>query len=371
MTQTRRMQVLHAVVEDYIRTQEPVGSAALIARHHLQVSSATIRKDMAALEEEGYLVQPHTSAGRVPTERGYRYFVDTLATVVPLSESQRRAMRTFLDDSVNLQDTLQRAAHLLSELTGQVAVVASPSLGKSRLWHLELVPVSAVSILAVVVTDTGRVAQHVLSVQELPSCEHLQRLAVVINERCSALTLRTAASRIRALRLGGDMDDVRALPGLVAHAFESMADEERTHELFMSGVSTLAHQHATAQDLAPLFDALEERAVLMHLMTALSETTDARGVGVAIGSETNTPGLIHAAVVTSGYGASEADGEDTDDMDAEKDEEGAAVAPIAFVGSIGPTHMNYAVTMASVRAVARYLTTFLGRTGTTETSMAS
>lgn len=135
----------------------------------------------------------------------------------------------------------------------------------------------------------------------------------------------------------------------------------------MSGVSTLAHQRATAQDLAPLFDALEERAVLMHLMTELSETPDSRGVGVAIGSETNTPGLIHAAVVTSGYGASEADGGQTD---AGKDEDGA-VTPIAFVGSIGPTHMNYAVTMASVRAVARYLTTFLDHTGTTETSMAS
>lgn len=137
--------------------------------------------------------------------------------------------------------------------------------------------------------------------------------------------------------------------------------------LFRTGVSTLARQRASAQDLAPLFDALEERAVLMHLMTELSEAPDARGVGVAIGSETNTPGLIHAAVVTSGYGASETDGEDADGV---ADEDGA-VAPIAFVGSIGPTHMNYAVTMASVRAVARYLTTFLGHTGTTETGMAS
>ena len=143
MTQTRRMQVLRAVVEDYIRSQEPVGSSALIARHNLKVSSATIRKDMAALEDEGFLTQPHTSAGRVPTERGYRYFVDSLSEFVPLTEPQREAIRTLLDGSVNLQDALQRSARLLARFTGQVAVVASPALSKARLWHLEVIAVSS------------------------------------------------------------------------------------------------------------------------------------------------------------------------------------------------------------------------------------
>lgn len=110
MAQSRRMLVLRAVVEDYIRSQEPVGSTTLTRDHDLGVSSATVRNDMAALEDEGYLIQPHTSAGRVPTEKGYRYFVDRLATVVPLSEAQRRGINGFLSGSVNLQDTLQRAA---------------------------------------------------------------------------------------------------------------------------------------------------------------------------------------------------------------------------------------------------------------------
>lgn len=119
MPQTRRMVVLRAVIEDYIRSQEPVGSAALTKQHDLGVSSATIRNDMAALEEEGYLIQPHTSAGRVPTEKGYRYFVDRLATVVPLSGAQRRGIDGFLSGSVSLQDTLQRAARLLARITGR------------------------------------------------------------------------------------------------------------------------------------------------------------------------------------------------------------------------------------------------------------
>ena len=95
MTNNRRMLVLRAVIEDYIRSQEPVGSGAVARDHDLGVSSATIRSDMSALEDQGYLAQPHTSAGRVPTEKGYRYFVDRLATVVPLSEAQRRGINTF------------------------------------------------------------------------------------------------------------------------------------------------------------------------------------------------------------------------------------------------------------------------------------
>ena len=140
MTQSRRMLVLRAVVEDYIRSQEPVGSTTLTRDHDLGVSSATVRNDMAALEDEGYLIQPHTSAGRIPTEKGYRYFVDRLATVMPLSEAQRRGINSFLSGSVNLQDTLQRAARLLAQITGQVAVVAAPSLSKSMLRHVEIVP---------------------------------------------------------------------------------------------------------------------------------------------------------------------------------------------------------------------------------------
>ena len=125
MAQSRRMLVLRAVVEDYIRSQEPVGSTTLTRDHDLGVSSATVRNDMAALEDEGYLIQPHTSAGRVPTEKGYRYFVDRLATVVPLSEAQRRGINSFLSGSINLQDTLQRAARLLETTDEPITQVAA------------------------------------------------------------------------------------------------------------------------------------------------------------------------------------------------------------------------------------------------------
>lgn len=143
------------IVEDYIRSQEPIGSAALTKKHDLGVSSATIRNDMASLEEEGYLIQPHTSSGRIPTEKGYRYFVDRLSTVVPLSDAQRKGIAAFLSGSVSLQDTLQRAARLLSHITGQVAVVASPSPAKAKVLRVQIVPVSSTLLLIVVITDAA------------------------------------------------------------------------------------------------------------------------------------------------------------------------------------------------------------------------
>ena len=370
MTQSRRMLVLRAVVEDYIRSQEPVGSTSLTRDHDLGVSSATIRNDMAALEDEGYLIQPHTSAGRVPTEKGYRYFVDRLATVVPLSEAQRRGINSFLSGSVSLKDALQRSARLLSEITGQVAVVASPSLAKATLRHVEMVPVAMTTLLAVVITDTGRVAQHGLTIASMPAVDEINRLSNTVNEQCVGLSLSKSAETVRSIAASAGYESVRGVADALADAFESMALDERADELYMSGTSHLAHSRSLA-DLAPLFDALEEQVVLMKLMSNLSEETNASGVGVAIGSEMHTPGLLHASVVSSGYGRSGAAGEPAGndpvgepETESETESQTNDTEPIAFVGSIGPTHMDYAATMAAVRAVARYLTAFLseGRT---------
>ena len=294
MTQSRRMLVLRAVVEDYIRSQEPVGSTSLTRDHDLGVSSATIRNDMAALEDEGYLIQPHTSAGRVPTEKGYRYFVDRLATVVPLSEAQRRGINSFLSGSVSLKDALQRSARLLSEITGQVAVVASPSLAKATLRHVEMVPVAMTTLLAVVITDTGRVAQHGLTIASMPAVDEINRLSNTVNEQCDGLSLSKSAETVRSSAASAGYESVRGVADALADAFESMALDERANELYMSGTSHLAHSRSLA-DLAPLFDALEEQVVLMKLMSNLSEETNASGVGVAIGSEMHTPGLLHAS----------------------------------------------------------------------------
>lgn len=129
---SRRLEILRAIVDEYVATQEPVGSKSIADHHGLGISPATIRNEMAVLEEEGLITQPHTSAGRIPTDRGYRVFVDKLATVKPLSAAERRAIETFLEGSNDLEELLKRSAKLLADITKQVAVVTYPILGESR-----------------------------------------------------------------------------------------------------------------------------------------------------------------------------------------------------------------------------------------------
>src|SRR4249919_1259710 len=159
VVEERKLAVLRAIVEDYVSTQEPVGYKSLVERHQLGVSPATVRNDMAALEEEGFIAQPHTSAGRVPTDKGYRLFVDRLSEVKPLSAGERKAIQAFLSEAVDLDDVLRRSVRLLAQLTRQVAVVQYPTLTRALVRHIEVVPLAPQRLLLVVITDSGRVEQ--------------------------------------------------------------------------------------------------------------------------------------------------------------------------------------------------------------------
>src|SRR6478672_13660942 len=169
VSEPRKLEVLRAIVEDYVHSREPVGSKALVERHHLGVSSATIRNDMAALEDEGLITAPHTSAGRIPTDKGYRLFVDQISAVKPLSPAERRAIQALLEGSEDLDDILDRTVRLLSHLTNQVAVVQYPLLSRARVRHIEFVLLAPRKVLAVLIADTGKVEQRVIDVgQDLP-----------------------------------------------------------------------------------------------------------------------------------------------------------------------------------------------------------
>src|SRR3954451_21888276 len=172
----RRFEVLRAIVADFVSTKEPIGSKALVERHNLGVSSATVRNDMAVLEAEGYIAQPHTSSGRVPTEKGYREFVDRLGVVKPRSSAERRAILSFLETGVDLDDVLRRAVRLLAQLTRQVAIVQYPTLSTSSGRHLEVVALTPARLLLVVITDSGRVAQRILELGEAIAEHELTQL---------------------------------------------------------------------------------------------------------------------------------------------------------------------------------------------------
>ncbi|MCV2393933.1 heat-inducible transcriptional repressor HrcA [Actinotalea sp. M2MS4P-6] len=337
MSDERRLAVLRAIVEDYVVTQEPVGSRSLVERHALGVSPATIRNDMAVLEESGYIAQPHTSAGRVPTDKGYRLFVDRLSSVKPLSVAERKAIATFLEDAVDLDDVVDRSVRLLSQLTHQVAVVQYPSLSRSALRHVELVPVSDRRLLVVIITETGRVEQRVLEL-EAPFGDHLvpelrARLNVTAAGRRLSQLARPLGELIDAFQ-PADQEAVRAVASAVADTLAESTEER----IVMAGASNLVRAEPDFPGtVRPVLEALEEQVVLLRLLTEMAE--DSADVAVRIGHENTHVGLAEASVVAAGYGA---DGQ-----------------TVARIGALGPTRMDYAGTIAAVRAVARYLSRIL------------
>jgi len=334
MLDDRKLSVLRAIVEDYVSTQEPVGSKALVERHNLGVSPATIRNDMAALEEEGYIAQPHTSAGRIPTDKGYRLFVDRIANVRPLSAAERRAITTFLDGAVDLDDVVQRSVRMLAQLTRQVAIVQYPSLTRSTVRHVELVSMPPSRVLLVLITSTGRVEQRVIDVGKEPTAELLADLRSRINEACLGERLVDAVTKIAEVVERFEPVD-RPLVGVVTSALmEAFTDQRSEERIAVGGTANLTRfGDDFDRSIRPMLEALEEHVVLMQL---LGQATNVSTLTVRIGSEVPHEDLSRTAIVATGYGADAHD-------------------PLGTLGVVGPTRMDYPGTMASVRAVARYV----------------
>lgn len=342
MQEDRRLAVLRAIVEDYVATEEPVGSKALVERHGLNVSPATIRNDMAALEEEGYLAQPHTSAGRVPTDKGYRLFVDRLTTVRAMSTAERRAITTFLDGAVDLDDVVHRSVRALAQLTRQVAVVQYPILSRSTVRHIELVELTTTRLLVVLILSTGRVEQRVVELATEISPEDLAGLRTQVNAAANAGTIAEAAAALGELvKPAAPEESARtassaALDVVVTALIEAMSDHRSDERIVVGGTANLA-RFGDSFDTAirPLLEALEEQVVLLKL---LGEATTGDTLTVRIGAEGPIEELSGTSLVTTGYGPGDG---------------------LASLGIVGPTRMDYPSTMAAVRAVARYMSRIL------------
>ena len=340
MVSDRSLEVLRVIVQDYVASREPVGSKSIVDRHSFGVSAATIRNDMALLEEEELIVAPHTSSGRVPTDKGYRVFVDQLADLRPLSGAQRQAIETFLGQSVDLDDVLARTVRLLSQLTHQVALVQYPTLTRSKVRHVELVPLDPRRLLSVFITDTGRVEQRVVDVSDDIDMVLLAELRSRVNAAIGGLGLADAAAALATIpeQFSGDR---RVFVQRVAASLIEQTVENRQDRLLMAGAANLVR---TEEDfngsIFPVLEAIEEQVTLIKLFGEVE--VDHHGVAVTIGRENAEFGLGETSVLSSGYTSSG--------------------GGIARLGVLGPTRMDYSNNMAAVRAVARYLTRLLGTT---------
>ncbi len=335
----RRLHVLRAIVQDYVQTSEPVGSKSLLERHHLGVSAATVRNDMALLEEEGLIAAPHTSAGRIPTDAGYRVFVDRLATLKPLTRAERRAIEEFLAGAVDLDDVVGRSVRLLASLTNQVAVMQYPSLARSTVRHIEVVPVGGSRLMVVLIVNTGRVEQRVVEVDRemtgLAGEQTIHDLRALLNSEAAGAPLPEVKSRLRAA-----MDRISPTDRPVAEAVVDSLGEallEQTEErVVLAGTANLARVVTDfPSSIGPVLEALEEHVVLLKLMSNMSTVIDDDTVAVSIGAENPYEGFQSTSVVATTYGSA------------------------GGLGVVGPTRMDYPTTMASVRAVARYVSEIL------------
>ncbi|MFD6055290.1 heat-inducible transcriptional repressor HrcA [Agromyces sp. NPDC060279] len=338
MVSDRGLAVLRAIVQDYVASREPVGSKTIVERHAFGVSAATIRNDMALLEEEELIAAPHTSSGRIPTDKGYRVFVDQLSELRPLSQAQRHAIETFLGESSDLDELLARTVRLIAQLTNQLAVVQYPSFANSRVRHVELVALAPDRVLCILITDSGQVEQRVAELGSPVDEQTLASLRARFNELAAGRTLAEAAQA-----LSGEVPAVDPRHAQVLHTLATTLAEQarvqRGDRLVVAGAANLVR---TEQDFAGsilgVIEAIEEQVVLLKLFGEMA--SDQHGVAVSIGRENAPFGLAETSVVASSFAVAGRD--------------------VSRLGVVGPTRMDYTTSMAAVRAVARYLSRTLG-----------
>jgi heat-inducible transcriptional repressor len=328
---SRKIAILHAVIEEYVRTGEPVGSERIAERSGMGVSPATIRNEMSALEEMGYLSHPHTSAGRIPTDVGYRRYVDTLPAGGRLRENQRRAVSAFFAETmIDLEQVLRGTTQLLSRMTQYAAVAVPPGASDETLVKIELVDLGA-ALLVLAVGQHGRVDKHML---DRPGSLDAETVGS-IDRRLQALAgLSLPEARAHALKLAGESrGDDRTVMLELARAFGDMQSGQATEHVMVGGVANLADDAARwrSDTVRRLFEALERESEMLRLLRDVA----AGELSVTIGAEHPATGEWDASLVTAPFGGAE--------------------SRVGTIGVVGPTRMDYLSVMASVRAVAKRL----------------
>jgi heat-inducible transcriptional repressor len=325
MLDERKAAILRAVVEEYIETAQPVGSGAVAPQ--VQASPATVRNDMVTLEQEGYLRQPHTSAGRVPTEKGYRFFVDTIAEPAPLGAPQTQQVRTFFSRAHGeLESLLHDTSRLLSDLTDYAAVVTAPAAEGATVRSVQLVGLAPRHALAVLVLSNGTVEKRGVDLSDDIGDE---RLAAATAHLSAHLVGHPASALAEALPATGDAGTDAAVEAAAKALRTDTIDDGGA--LYVGGTARMAAAFDAVDTVREILAILEQQFVVV---TVLRDVLD-RGLQVAIGSETGLVPLAECALVVSPY---EVEGERA-----------------GTIGVLGPSRMNYPQALAAVAVVSKRL----------------
>lgn len=327
MLSERKAAILQAVVEGYISTSEPMGSAQIVQAAELDVSSATVRTEMASLEEEGFLHQPHTSAGRVPSDKGYRYFVDTLMEPATLGRNQQQKVSSFFDAAQGeLEQLLRATSGFLAQLTDHAALVVGPPVETSPVRAVQLVRLASDQVMAVLVRGNGVITKRTL----------------IIDADATEDVIEDAGRRLVAIWVAGAPDPGAEVAGsdAVVDAVQGAVDQPDESPVFVGGTSSVARIFEAVDQVQEVLEVLEKQYLVVTLVRDVIE----RGLEVAIGSETGVEPLADCSLIVTPI---EVDG-----------------VRAGSVGLLGPTRMNYSRMMATVALVGQQLSSHLREGGT-------
>lgn len=326
----RKLTILRAIVTEYVAHGEPVGSKRVVEVAQLPVSAATVRNEMAVLEELGYITQPHTSAGRVPTDEGYRRFVDELRANASVDDPHRELIAELLGSSRDIEDLLARTSSVLSQLTRLVSLVIAPAIDASRIRLAELVPLSPGVAMLLLVADTGRVEKRVVELPVDGGDDELDRVRGVVTEQLGGRRLGDVHA-IMAAVADDAPTELRGYFAALASATQHDLADDTVHNVFVGGQASLAGDEAFEREqLSRVLQLLEQRATLARLM---SDATADDQPTVRIGRENEMEDLRSASLVAQRY----------------------QLITAGSLGVLGPTRMDYARVLATVRAVADQL----------------
>jgi len=335
----RKKKILKAITDDYIMTAEPVGSRTIARRHDIGLSPATIRNEMADLEEGGYLEQPHTSAGRIPSERGYRYYVDALMSLQKLTEKEIERIYLELEThQQQIEALVHQTARMLVQMTQYPSLILSSPNENACFRHIQIVRLSSNTVLVLIVSDAGYVENKVFEFGDVITDSELDQISAVLNRKLRGLNFKD----LRASLLNEIHSELvfhqeffnEAVKVLIRAATDQKNLKER---VYVDGAIKILNQpeFSEIQKFKPLFDTLEEEERL-HSMLCQNLS---RGAQVKIGHENDTPGIHDCSVVTAGYEI--------------------AGRTVGVIGVLGPTRMDYAKVLPIVENTAEVLSELL------------
>lgn len=335
----RKKKILQAITIDYISTAEPVGSRTIARRYDLGISPATIRNEMSDLEEGGYIQQPHASSGRIPSDKGYRFYVDSLMSLKPLSEGDEIRIRDEYESKKrDIERVIGLTSKMLSSMTNYTSMVSGPRLSKTRFKHIQLIPIDINNILIVLVTDPGLVENRIVGTPIPFDAEELDRISAVLNKRLRGLSIDDLGPTILE-EIKSEIVNQHFYDQAIELIYRSLEIKKR-ERVFMDGSSNFLSQ--------PEFQDIDKARSLLgmlereeQVLTLLEEAATSGGIQITIGQENKHTELKDCSMVTANYSIG-----------------GEIVGSIAVVG---PTRMEYDKVVTVVRFMAESLSEILTR----------